>query len=289
MSSDFDGTIDLAGGQNLAVSSNGRVIAVCVPASGEVVIVNAADGLVTKRLGVQGRARSVVFSSDDSRVYIDFVDRDVILELSTSDWRQVREVPLRVYQMLSNLKPLSAYAMFGRDFVELDLGGNPHIKQTLSISLAPHSSALSGDGKHASVSDGDFIYALNLREWSDVRVNVFRGGNVLALNSDGSHLYLSSPENDWVQVYDLVNKKVIAEFKGAAAAAALTPDDSLAFILRTNGAKMTVVDVKNNYKVVTEITVGGEPKSVKVNASGTHVYLTNGSVLKALRTNRWST
>ncbi|MBU6958492.1 hypothetical protein KRR23_12160 [Pseudomonas sp. CVAP len=289
VSSYFEGTIELPGAQEFAISPDGRVIVVCVPSSGEVVIVNAADGLVAKRLSVQGRARSVIFSSDKSRAYIDFVDRNIILELSASDWSKVRDIPLSVYQMLASKNPFSAYAMSGLDFQEFDLGDNPQVKKTLALYFRPNRRALSREGNHAGVSDGSFINVIDLLGWSKVSVNAFRGGDVLALNSGGSHLYVSSAPNDWVQVHDLINKKVIAELDGRATAAALTPNNSHAFIVAAIGAKMTVVDIENNHEVVDDITVGGAPNSVAVNANGSHVYLTNGSVLKVLRTNRWST
>jgi YVTN family beta-propeller protein len=98
----------------------------------------------------------------------------------------------------------------------------------------------------------------------------------VALNTDGTRLYVSSANDDTVKVIDTATETVIATVTAGDTpwGIALSPDDTRLYVVNNRGHSVTVIDTSTNTAIAT-IPVQ-HASDLTVNPDGTRVYVSSG-------------
>lgn len=281
----FTGQINLPGAQHIAISPSGHFALVCVPDLENIVVIDTRSGQVVARMSVGGRANNGVFSLDGRFAYIAL--REKIVEIRTSDWSESRQINLGGSYMGMGTVPAEAYALSFDKLVELDLGADPQVKRFVAFNKQLFRLAVSAEAACAVFDDYSSVYALDLKDWTQRTIVAGGGLALLALSSDGGRAYVSNGSLQIVQIYEVASGEIIASLPFKGSAAAVAQNDAHVFILVSADASMKIINVEDDFKVVGERFIGGDPKYVAVTPDHSRVYVSNGSVMQVFDTTEW--
>lgn len=146
----------------------------------------------------------------------------------------------------------------------------------------PYDGAVSPDGKRVYFLDGDQSgkKVLGIDTTKNKLIDNFYVGATeagdIAISPDGSKLYVSVINLDYVNVLDLATKNVTASIKVGYQpdGIAISPDGKKAYVANNVDNTVSIINTAKN-TVIKTVKVGQTPTEVAISPNGKQVYVTN--------------
>ncbi|MFL8987275.1 hypothetical protein Q8X48_06350 [Pseudomonas sp. QLc11A] len=268
-----------------AISPSGGFAVVCQSSSSKISIIDTCSGKILKAVSFPKQPTGVEFSRNGMFLYV-VLDRDSIVEFSTSDWRETKRIPWADTiwtKIVAGNVERCAYAVSSRGVDELDFARS-EIVRSFAYPGLKNSSALNSGNLLCLVALEKFI-VFDVKSWDKKFEKAIEGGHLVEIDPRRERAFVGQVRRKTVEILNLETGGSLGSIPGDdfVQGVALTPSGSMAFVISHVGAKLAVYDVDGEVKKIEDVSIGGNPKNVVVTLDGTQVYVTNGIVLKVFK------
>ncbi len=167
----------------------------------------------------------------------------------------------------------------------IDTATNTVEAATLAVGNQPNAIAVTSDGLHAYVANGNFYGLGGTVSVVDTATNTVEAATLavgslpeaIAVTPDGKHVYVVNFGSNNVSVIATATNTVVATVGVGSLprGVAVSPDGKHAYVTNDNSNNISVIDTATDTVEAAALAVGANPVGIAVTPDGKHAYVTN--------------